>query len=71
MKYQKGVMVRIHRAVFVKNTLMFPGSTSQILKIKLPKDKKDDIKDALLKSYPQYSEDYLLDPYKWFGKRHK
>lgn len=78
MKYQQGALLKIHRAVFVNNKLLFPYSTSFILKGRisckrsLPKlASKDGVADYLHSKYPYYSLEYLMNPYLWFSKRHK
>ena len=75
MKYQDGLFLRIYHAVFVKGKLLFPNSTSSIYYIRIPYSgmniTKDQVIDDIEKNHKEYTYDFLMDPYKWFSKRHK
>ena len=74
MKYQDGLFLNIYKAVFVKKKLLFPNSTSSLFVKRIPFSGGALTKDSIIKDiemrHNHYSIDYLMDPYKWFGKRH-
>ena len=75
MKYQDGLFLYIRKAVFVNEKLLFPNSSSKLFTIRIPYSGRGLTKDKIIKdidkNYKQYSVDYIMDPYLWFGKRHK
>ncbi len=77
MRYQQGVLLKIFKAVFVNGKLLFPQSSSLLIKTKIQCvrnsgiDYKSKILSNLVKKQPYYSIEYLMNPYLWFSKKHK
>lgn len=71
MKYQQGAFLFINKATIIKNHILIPLSQMTIIKIIIPRFKKQQLYKQKIEKQPGYEVEKLLNPYQIFFEYYK